>query len=97
MKTLSNLAIAELGIQEMMAGKTYAYVAVLVGNTYGLGLATANEPGYNPIPLHWAQADTFDQAHDMADALNRNQLGLNDMAATRIVCSTMFSAKKKHA
>jgi hypothetical protein len=93
MKKLSNLAIAELGIGEMMVGKAYAYVAVMSGNTYGLGLAVANESGYNPIPLHWAQADSFDTAHDMADELNRDLLGLNEMAATRIICSTMFKKK----
>lgn len=95
MKKLSNLAIAELGIDEMMSGKAYAYVAVMSGNTYGLGLAVANEAGYNPIPLQWAQADSFDAAHDMADELNRDKLGLNDMAATRIVCSTMFKGNRK--
>ncbi len=95
MKKLSNLAIAELGIGEMMAGKAYAYTPVMSGNTYGLGLAVANEPGYHPIPLYWAQADSFNEAADMADELNTNVLGLNDAAATRIVCSSMAAKKSK--
>lgn len=94
MKKLSNLAIVELGIIEMMAGKAYAYVGVMSGDTYGLGLAVANEAGYNPIPLHWAQAENFDAANEMADELNRELLGLNEIAASRIVCSTMFKQKK---
>lgn len=97
MKKLSNLAIAELGITEMMAGKAYAYVAVMAADTYGLGLAVANEAGYHLIPLHWAQADSFDLAHDMADELNRDLLGMTELAANRIVCSTMFSSKKRRA
>lgn len=87
-KQLTELAIAELGITEMMAGKAYAYVAVMSGDTYGLGLAVANERGYHPIPLHWAQADTFNSAHDLADEMNE-KIGLNLEAAARIVCSTM--------
>lgn len=88
-KQLSKLAIAELGITELFAGKTYAYVAVMSGNTYGLGIATANERGYSPIPLYFAQADTFEAAHDMADRLNTEELGINLEAAGRIVCSSM--------
>lgn len=93
MKTLSNLAIAELGITELFAGRTYAYVAVMHGHTYGLGIAEANSAGYSPIPLLYAQADTFDLAHDMADALNRDVLGINLEAAARIVCSSMAAGK----
>lgn len=92
-KKLTALSIAELGIGELMAGKTYAYVGVMSGDTFGLGLAIANEPGYNPIPLHFAQADTFDAAHDMADELNRDVLELNDTAAMRIVCSSIAAGK----
>lgn len=92
-KQLSQLAIAELGIAEMFSGKTYAYVAVMSGDTYGLGIATANERGYSPIPLYWAQADTFDAAHDMADNLNRDVLGLNLEAAARIVSSSMAASR----
>lgn len=89
MKTLSNLAIAELGIGEMMAGKAYAYTAVMAGDTYGLGIAVANERGYLPIPLHWANAETYDAAADMAEVLNRDLLGLSNDAMARIICSSM--------
>lgn len=92
-KKLSKLAIAELGITEIMAGKTYAYVGVLSGPTFGLGIAAANEPGYWPVPLWYAQADSYDEAHAMAEELNRDVLGLNDMAEARIICSSMAAGK----
>jgi hypothetical protein len=93
-KPLSALAIAELGISELMAGKAYAYTAIMSGDVYGLGLAVANEPGYHPIPLHWANFPTFDSAHGEADRLNRELLDLNERAAARIVCSSMAAGRK---
>ncbi len=98
MKRLSNLAVAELGINEMFAGKLWAYVPVVEKFGIGLGIAVANEAGYNPIPLHWAIAETWEEMRAHAQELNEAK-GLNEEAAARVVCSSMAAGnvKKKEA
>lgn len=78
--------------------KSFAFVAVVPSDAgepdnqgetpYGLGVAVANEPGYNPVSLHWARFPSYDDAEEEADRLNR-ALGLDIDAAFRIVASTM--------
>jgi hypothetical protein len=90
-KKLSAEGRFEAGVDEIMAGKLFAFVAV-VGENYAwrLGLAVANEQGFNPVPEFWAHGDGEDMAefHDHADDLNE-ALGLNKEQALRIIASTM--------
>lgn len=84
----------ECGLAGLTAGKAWAFVAVLgQGNSYGLGVAIANEPGYHPIPLTWCHGDDWDEMSGHADALNKVE-GLGVEAAARIVCSTMKPVAK---
>lgn len=83
----------ECGLAEVVAGKVWAFAPVVPnvpGPLFGLGVAIANEPGYIPIPLHWVHADTYEEAADHADELNRAE-GLDDKTAYRIIASTMKS------
>lgn len=59
------------------------------GNIYGLGVAVANEPGYHPIPLHWAHADSWEEMSAHANELNAELLNLDKDASARIVLSSM--------
>jgi hypothetical protein len=84
----------EAGIDGIVAGKVWAFVAAYPPRTdiCGLGIAIANEPGFYPVPLTWANG-TFDEMSDHADELNLAE-GLNIMAATKIVLSSMRQAWK---
>jgi hypothetical protein len=89
MKKLSAEGRFEAGIDEVVKGKVWAFVAV-TGEHYGarLGIAIANEQGYNPIPEFWANADTYGEMSAHADELNEAE-GKDKMLAAEIVCSTM--------
>ena len=77
-------------IDQSVAGsfhdKPYAFVAVINGNAWQLGVAVANESGYNPIAgktfAHRAEAKNW------ADGLNKH-IGLSDIEALDIISSTM--------
>ena len=92
MKKLSRLARVELGIEEMLKGKLWAYVSALTEHGHGLGIAVANEPGYHPIPVFWALAEYGPDASkamgDHADELNAER-GMDHDTAFRIIASTM--------
>ena len=64
----------------------YAFVAVIGDGGWQLGVAVANESGYNPIP-----GKTFkDQAEakEWAAGLNKH-IGRDEDSVVAIVCSTM--------
>lgn len=88
-KKLSAEGRFEAGVDEIMAGKVFAFVAV-VGENYPwrLGCAVANERGYNPVPEFWANGDDMDEFHAHADELNE-AMGLDKNAALNIIASTM--------
>jgi hypothetical protein len=90
MKPLSQLAIAELEIEQLFAGKLWAYVPVSDGTyaQWGLGIAVANERGYNPIPPYWCHGDNYNQLGDHADLLNERR-GMSRDEVARIIASTM--------
>lgn len=92
-KRLSAEGRLEAGVDEIMAGKLFAFVAV-VGKNYPwrLGLAVANERGYNPVPEFWAHGDDMDAFHAHADELNE-AMGLGKDAALRIIASSMGGAR----
>jgi hypothetical protein len=79
----------ECGLDDIVKGKVWAFVAV-TGEHYGarLGIAIANENGYNPVPEFWAHADTHDEMQAHADELNEKE-GKDKRLAAEIVCSTM--------
>jgi hypothetical protein len=60
-KKLSKEGRFECGLDDIVRNKVWAFVAV-VGKHYGarLGVAIANEQGYNPIPEFWAHSDSLD-------------------------------------
>jgi len=88
-KKLSAEGRFEAGVDEAMKGKVFAFVAV-VGKNFParLGLAVANERGYNPVPEFWSHADDLHELQAHADELNE-AMGINRELAANIVCSTM--------
>lgn len=87
--THSNLSLALL--DQMVAGqmrdKTYAYVATLEKDKWGLGIAVANEPGYSLIKGVVSYADHA-KAHEIASGMNEH-IGLSADAVCEIIASTM--------
>ena len=78
-------------IAQLFSPKLFAFVAVIHQdtNSIGLGIAVANEPGYNPVPSGRYTVDSYDEASEEAERLNREILNLSDDAALRIIGSTM--------
>lgn len=90
LKPLTKLARIESGIEEYIKGKAYAFVAVLGDHTrpFGLGIATANEQGYTPVPLSRCSGDSWDEMAEHAGVLNDLD-GIDADRSFKIVCSTM--------
>lgn len=92
MKKLSKEGRFECGLDEIVKGKCWAFTAVTNGDYWGLGIAVANEPGYYPIPLTWANVKmgpgAYEAMSEHADELNVDE-GLAIKEADRIVISTM--------
>lgn len=86
----------EAGLDAVVAGKVWAFVPVMSGRVWGLGIAIANEAGYNPVPLNWAWADGRNEMQAHADELNKAE-GLDDETVMRIVCSSMFPTRRRKA
>lgn len=66
--------------------KLYAFTAVIADGGWQLGVAVANEQGYNPIP-----GKTFKdrgEAKQWADGLNQH-IGRDDETVMAIICSSM--------
>lgn len=81
----------ECGFDTFVTGKVWAFVPVFSQHSskdIGLGIAVANEPGYNPIPLTWCHGDDYDEMQNHARELNA-EAGLSVDAEARIICSTM--------
>lgn len=81
----------ECGLDDVVKGKVWAFVPVMnrgAGPQFQLAVAIANEQGYNPIPVFWAHAESYDEMADHADELNRAE-GLSEREAAKIVCSSM--------
>jgi hypothetical protein len=78
-------AFIDQHVAGQFADKAYAFVAVVNGGAYQLGVAVANESGYNPIAKTFA---TWDEARQWASELNAH-IGLSEVDALAIVGSTM--------
>lgn len=89
LKPLTAMARAELELDALWAGKTWAFTVRMQGSFVGLGIATANEAGYSPIPMNACHGDSYMEMADHADMLNKEWLGLDANTAARIICSSM--------
>jgi hypothetical protein len=78
-------AIIDQKVAGEFAGKSYAFVAV-VNKGYQLGVAVANEAGYNPIT--GKTFNSYGEAKQWADGLNKH-IGLSQDEALDIIGSTM--------
>ena len=89
MKKLSFEGRHECGLNAIVAGKDYAFVAVL-GEEHParIGVAIRNEPGYYPVPEHWAHADTLEDMQAHVDELNA-EAGLTLREAAVIIATSM--------
>jgi hypothetical protein len=82
-------AIIDQKVAGEFAGKRYAFTAV-IEDGYMLGVAVANEPGYNPI--NGKTFDTYDEAKVWANGLNQH-IGLKYSEAMDIIISTMRGSR----
>lgn len=78
-------ALLDQNVAGTFFGKKYAYVSVFGEDGWKLGVAVANEGGYNPIALNFASKAECDE---WADGLNEH-IGLSKDEAAMIICSTM--------
>lgn len=80
-------------IVAMYKTKVAALVPVAHGNLWAVGVAVANERGFNPLPASWCHAemsaDAFDEIADYLETVNSELFNLDDDTAARIVASTM--------
>lgn len=53
-----------------------------------LGIADVNVSGYTPVPAHLAKFETYDDAQEAAEALNKSR-GYDVRAAFDIIATTM--------
>lgn len=79
----------ECGLDLLVHGKTWAFVAVLGDERPAqLSVAVQGERGYHPIPAFWCEGDEFAAMQVHAEALNAAE-GLDPRAAASIVASSM--------
>lgn len=69
-----------------LENKKYAFTPVIIRDSWGLGIAVENEPGYNPLEGKFF--DTRDEAQSFADDLNK-YLKLSEREAMEIIITTM--------
>ena len=85
--TSTNLGLAILDQRAggMFGSRPYAYLAIIDGDRWALGIAVANERGYNPTGLNYADRA---EAETVAAGMNKH-LNLSDDDTTGIIVSTM--------
>jgi hypothetical protein len=79
-------ALIDQSVAGAFPDKVYAFTAVIGGGGWQLGLAIANEGGYNPIPGKTFATQT--EAKQWADGLNKH-IGRDEDSVMAIICSTM--------
>ena len=95
-RKLSKEGRFEAGFDSFIAGKHWAFIPALnknPGPPFVLGIAAANEPGYWPIPVNWAHADSYDEMADHADELNEAE-GISKDEASRVHISSMAASER---
>ena len=90
MTDLTNTNLEAAIIDQKVAGafhdKRYAFTAVTCSEGFQLGVAIENEQGYHALAGKYF--DSYNAATEWADSLNRH-IGLSEVEAIHIVCSTM--------
>ena len=79
-------AIIDQSVAGSFPDDPYAFIAVIGDGGWQLGVAVANQRGYNPIP-----GKTFkdqDEAKEWAEGLNKH-IGVSADVAAHIIISTM--------
>ncbi|HKV44610.1 MAG TPA: hypothetical protein VJT32_08055 [bacterium] len=74
--------------------KREAFVAVLMGSAFGIGLAQEDERGYYP-QVGFGTFATYDDACEKARELN-TRLGLDPVDAAMIVASSMRTQNRQN-
>jgi predicted molibdopterin-dependent oxidoreductase YjgC len=85
-------AFIDQNVAGAFPGKRYAFVAVVAPGGWQLGVAVANEQGYNPISGKTFKAHY--EAKEWADGLNKH-IGLDVEDALEIIGSTMGGARTR--
>ncbi len=84
-----------IDLAEAFVGKVYALTPAMSDNLWIAGVAVANELGYSPMPTSWCHIeqgpDAYEVISDYLDGVNHD-LGLDDMAAIKIIASSMRAA-----
>lgn len=79
-------ALIDQSVAGAFPDTAYAFTAVIEGGAWCLGVAVANEQGYNPIP--GKKFETQGEAKQWADGLNKH-IGRDAHSVMAIICSTM--------
>lgn len=99
-RKLSKEGRFEAGVDEIVKGKHWCFIPAINhrrdGPPFVLGVAASNEPGYWPVPQHWAHADSYGEMAEHADELNEAE-GISKDEAIRIHCSSMAAGKVNKA
>jgi len=78
----------ESGIDSLVEGKEWAFVAVLgQDHPAALGCAVRGERGYYPIPEAWCHGDDLAEMQLHADELNR-EAGMDERQAAALIATT---------
>lgn len=84
---------ALIDINDAFRAACYAFVPVVSEHGgFRLGIAVANEAGYSPVSEFHYHVDSYDEASDESDRLNRN-MGYDVEAAMKIVSSSMAKGR----
>lgn len=83
--------IAELEIEKIYEGLEYAYVPLVVADSdqYAIGIAVKGWRGYNPVPMQFANADSWHEVNEMCKELNAD-LGLSEYEAMDIIATSLI-------
>lgn len=98
-KKLSPEIALEQDYESRFGDKLWCYAAVILDepvedDQWGLGIAVADEPGYDPIGGSYAHASTYEEMMDHADDLNL-QRSIGRTQAAIIIASTMGGRRVK--
>jgi hypothetical protein len=68
--------------------KPYAYVPVLHGDEFAIGIAVEGEPGYNLLDAKQFRWVSYDVAYNFCMGMNQH-IGLTEDQAVRLIADTM--------
>ncbi len=82
--------------ETLMAGKLWAYTPVVLIDFIGLGIAVANERGYNGIAAFFYRTESWDEAEEEANRLNSLR-NINEETSILVIASTMAAQNLEDA